>query len=66
MPMKFATNGFSCFGYETELLNCQYNDFTYCTEYDAAGVVCSSKYNTLVWMYTVKKIDLMPNIYINI
>ena len=47
MSMKFATNGFSCFGYETELLDCQYNVFTYCTEYDAAGVVCSSKYNTL-------------------
>ena len=45
MSMKFATNGFSCFGYETELLDCQYNKFTYCTEYDAAGVVCSSKYN---------------------
>ena len=48
MSMKFASNGFSCFGYETELLDCQYNVFTYCTEYDAAGVVCSSKYNTLV------------------
>ena len=45
--MKFATNGFSCFGYETELLDCQYNGFTYCTEYDAAGVVCTSKYNML-------------------
>ena len=47
MSMKFATNGFSCFGYETELLDCQYNGFTYCTEYDAAGVVCTSKYNML-------------------
>ena len=47
MSMKFATNGFSCFGYETELLDCQYNGFTYCTEYDAAGVVCSSKCKNL-------------------
>ena len=61
MPMKFATDGFSCFGYETELLNCQYNDFTYCTEYDAAGVVCSSKYNMLVWMYVrVSSVALVP------
>ena len=41
--MKFSTNGFNCFGYEKEPLECPHDEFSYCTEYDAAGVICSSK-----------------------
>lgn len=43
MSMKFATNGFDCFCYEEELLDCLYDTFSTCGKFEAAGVICSMK-----------------------